>query len=105
MRCLICQREFTPNKYHPSQKVCSRLECQKLRQHKNVREWRKNNPGYFKYLGQERFWKETRRRYIQLWKKTHKEHLKEYAKKRKTQRRHYMRDYMRKYRQAKKSSI
>jgi len=103
MRCVICQREFNPNKYRPSQKVCSDLACQKARQLQNVRDWRIKNPDYFKCLGQESSWRENRHRYSKLWKGTHEEYLKEYAKRQKPQRREYMKEYMRTYRLGRKA--
>jgi len=101
MLCRICQKEFIPNKYHPHQQVCLRLECQKIRQIQNEREWRIKNPDYFKFLGQEAAWREKRRRYNRLWKFTHKGSLreKEAGESHKVRHREYMREYMRKYRQ------
>lgn len=101
MRCKICQNEFTPSRYRPTQQVCSGPECQKLRQIQNEQAWRAKNPDYFKYLGGESAWHESRRRYNKLWRQTHKEYLKTYAEEQKTQRREYMRQYMREYRKAK----
>ena len=101
MRCKICQSEFTPNKYHPQQQVCSKPECQKLRQVQNNQEWRKKNPDYFRCLGQAAVWRENRHRYSRLWRLTHKDYLKSYAENHKEQRREYMREYMRRHRQTK----
>jgi len=98
MICKFCQREFTPNKYHPHQKVCSNPECQNLRQIQNERDWRIRNPEYFKCRGQEAFWREDRHQYSQKWRASHKEYLKEYEKAHTPQRRVYMREYMRRYR-------
>lgn len=98
MLCKICKNEFTPNKYKPSQMVCSRPECQRLRQIQNERDWRQKNPDYFKYLDQETYWKDNRRRYNRLWKATHKAYTKAYEESHKEQRRVYMRQYMREYR-------
>ena len=63
-----------------------------------MREWRRKNPEYFKYLNQETAWSEKRRRYSKLWKDANKDYLKDYELKRKLQRREYMREYMRRYR-------
>ena len=101
MRCKICENEFTPDKYHPHQQVCSQPECQRLRQIQNEKEWRAKNPDYFNYLGQESAWKDKRKRYNRLWKTTHQQELKEYQKTRRQQRQEYMREYMRRYRLAK----
>lgn len=98
MQCKICKQEFTPNKYRPSQEVCSKPECQHLRQILNEKEWRKKNPDYFKYLDQETYWRENRRRYNKLWKATHKAYITAYEENHKEQRRVYMREYMREYR-------
>jgi len=101
MRCKICKNEFIPNKYRPQQQVCSRPECQRLRQIQNEKEWRARNPDYFHYLDQESAWKEKRKRYNRLWKATHQQELQAYQKARQKPRQEYMRDYMRRYRLAK----
>lgn len=98
MRCKFCQKEFTPSKYRPKQQACPRPECQKMRQIQNARDWRGKNPDYFKYLDQDRAWRESRKRYNALWRKSHKEALKEYDEAHRPQRKEYMREYMRKYR-------
>ena len=100
MRCKICQNEFILNKYHPQQQVCSQPECQKTRQIQNEKEWRMRNPDYFKCLGQESAWRESRHRYSKLWKTTHKDYAQQYEENHKLQRREYMREYMRRYRKA-----
>ncbi|MBU3959168.1 MAG: hypothetical protein KKH29_03120 [Candidatus Omnitrophica bacterium] len=99
MRCKICQNEFIPNKYRPQQQVCSQPECQKTRQVQNQRVWRIKNPNYFKCLGQDVPWQQSRRQYNRLWKATHKKYLKEQDQSHKGQRREYMREYMRRYRE------
>jgi len=100
MLCRICQKEFTPNKYRPQQKVCFQPECQRQRQLENERQWRLKNPDYFKSLGQQGAWQENRHRYSKLWKARHKDHLKEYKNGHKEQRQEYMKEYMRRYRAA-----
>ena len=101
MRCKVCQNEFIPSKYQPRQQVCSKPECQRLRQLKNLREWRLRNPDYFKCLGQAPAWREERHRYSRLWKVTHKDYIKGYEHAYQQERREYMREYMRAYRQKK----
>jgi hypothetical protein len=101
MRCKVCQNEFTPNKYHPQQQVCSSLECQKARQIQNCRNWRFKNPDYFKCQGQASVWRDNRNRYSKKWRLSHKEHLRIYTENHKEDRKAYMRDYMRQYRQQK----
>ena len=98
MQCRICKSEFIPGKYHPRQEVCSRPNCQHLRQLENERDWRLKNPEYFKHLGQGAAWQESRRRYSREWRIRHKDYLKEYQRKHRKERREYMREYMRKYR-------
>jgi len=100
MRCLICQNEFTPSKYHPRQKVCSQPACQRARQLQNEREWRLRNPDYFKCLGQESQWRQVRHSYSKLWRANHKDYLKTYEQNHKEQRKEYMRNYMRRYRES-----
>lgn len=98
MQCKICQREFTPNKYHPNQQVCSGLECQHLRQILNEKEWRNKNPEYFKCRDQETSWRVNRHLYSRQWRIVHKDYLKKYERNHRHQRREYMREYMRRYR-------
>jgi len=98
MKCSICNNEFSPSKYRPSQQVCSSPACQRQRQLLNQKQWRLKNPDYFKCLGQEPAWQDKRRRYNQLWKAANKEYIKAYENEHKDQRREYMREYMRKYR-------
>jgi hypothetical protein len=105
MRCKICQNEFIPNKYRPQQQICSQSECQRTRQLQNQRDWRGKNPDYFKCLGQDSAWRESRHRYSKLWKTTHKGYLREYEKDHSQQRSQYMREYMRGYRQKNKQLI
>ena len=98
MNCKICNKEFTPNKYRPNQRVCASPTCQRTRQIQNQKEWRARNPDYFKCLGQGSAWQDKRRRYNRLWKSANKEYVKTYETDHKEQRRAYMREYMRKYR-------
>jgi hypothetical protein len=98
MICRVCQKEFTPNKYHPNQQVCLQPACQRIRQIQNLKAWRMRNADYFKYLGQEKAWQEKRRGYNRLWKAANKEYLRQYAQSHKEQRRAYMREYMRQHR-------
>lgn len=100
MRCKVCNKEFSPSKYNPSQQTCSSSECQHLRQLLNEREWRGRNPDYFRCHGQDQVWQENRYRYVKLWRLAHRDYLREYAKSHAPQRREYMREYMRRYRQS-----
>ncbi len=99
MLCKFCQNEFTPSKYRPKQQVCSRPECQRLRQLQNEKDWRLRNPDYFKCLGQESSWRADRHRYTRLWKAMHGVGIRAYEKANQKPRREYMREYMRRYRQ------
>ena len=101
MRCKICQIEFIPDKYHPNQQCCPLPKCQRERQVQNEHTWRLRNPNYFKCLGQEGAWRESRYRYNKLWRLTHKDYLKNYEDAHRQQRKEYMREYMRQYRIAK----
>lgn len=102
-RCKICGKPFVPNKYRPNQKVCSSLECQYQRQLFNMKQWRGDNPNYFKYKeSQDKSWKQTCRERSLEWRRKHKEYLQLYREANKERHRIYMRDYMRKYRQKKK---
>ncbi|MBF0494255.1 MAG: hypothetical protein HQL28_03890 [Candidatus Omnitrophica bacterium] len=104
--CEVCGKPFVVNKYRPNQEVCSSLECQYQRQLENMKEWRKNNPNYFKYKeSQDKSWKQTCRERSLEWRRKHKEYLQLYREANKERHRVYMRDYMRKYRQMKKEGI
>lgn len=64
--CTYCKQEFTPSRYHPTQRSCSSEECQRKRRadyhrHKvatdpgyreqcrdSQKKWRQRNPGYMK---------------------------------------------------------
>lgn len=63
-----------------------------------MKDWRIKNPDYFKWLGQDVVWQESRKHYNKLWRTTHKEYIKLYEKNKKELRREYMREYMRKKR-------
>jgi hypothetical protein len=103
MRCRICQIEFTPSKYRPCQQVCFKVECQRLRQIQNNREWRSRNPDYFLSSGQSLYWRKKRQDYTEIWRQKNKAKLKKYALKNADKRRLYMREYMRKRRRLQQS--
>lgn len=64
--CTYCNEEFTPSRYHPTQRVCGSEKCQRRRRadyHRNKlatdpgyreqcrdsqKKWRQRNPGYMK---------------------------------------------------------
>jgi len=101
--CEICGKPFRPNKYRPSQTICSSVECQYQRQLENMSRWRKRNPNYFRYKeAQDASWKETCRHRSLNWRKKHKEYLKLYRDAHKDRHRNYMREYMKEYRKRKK---
>ena len=77
-KCIICQQEFIPNKYHPHQEVCSNKECQHKRQLSNQKEWRFKNPNYFKYKKKNTGWEKRRAHYLKIWRLTHKDYFKKY---------------------------
>ena len=79
--CQICNKEFTIDKYHPYQKVCSDPECQRTRQIANQRKWRKRNPSYFKYKDKKTPWELRRYKYLKHWRETHRSYFRTYRKK------------------------
>jgi hypothetical protein len=102
-KCKICGKAFIANKYRPNQEVCSSLECQYQRQLYNMKEWRDDNPHYFKYKeSQDKSWKQACRERSLEWRHKHKEYLQLYREANKERHRDYMRDYMREYRKKKK---
>lgn len=44
--CEFCLTEFHPRPQVKKPRACSRVECQKLRQIQNEKEWRERNPEY-----------------------------------------------------------
>lgn len=44
--CEFCLSEFHPRPQVKNPRACQRLECQKLRQIQNEKEWRSRNPDY-----------------------------------------------------------
>ena len=101
--CVICGKEFIPDKYRPNQKICSSLECQYKRQLMNMKSWRTKNPEYFKCReSNDASWKSACRERSKRWRETHKEYLALYRQEHKDDHRKYMREYMREYRKRKK---
>jgi hypothetical protein len=51
-RCPLCEQLFAPSKFHPRQQFCSSGDCRESRrkQYKSDynRNWREQNPDYFK---------------------------------------------------------
>ena len=45
--CAVCGRKFTPDKWHPKQKVCGKVTCRTEHRRKALREWRNRYPDYF----------------------------------------------------------
>ena len=77
-KCKICKEEFSSDKYHPYQEVCSHPQCQHQRQIDNQRKWRSKNPTYFKYKGKITPWERKRYEYLKRWRKNHKDYFKIY---------------------------
>ncbi|MBL7092220.1 MAG: peptidylprolyl isomerase, partial [Candidatus Omnitrophica bacterium] len=92
--CPICKREFLPNKYRKGQRVCSRSQCQRQRQLRNLAAWRKRNPGYFKISRHDSSWAKIYRQRSQMWRRRHKTEVKRYKKAHKEEQKEYMREYM-----------
>lgn len=101
--CLYCQDPFSPNKYSPRQKICSKAECQKKRQLESMKQWREANPNYFKYDESKGLaWLEMQRKRSKVWREKNPDKVKLYRKEHIDQYRQYMREYMRSYREKKK---
>jgi len=102
--CIICGKEFSPNKYRPNQKVCSNLECQYQRQLMNMKVWRKDNPNYFRYReAQDTSWRDACRERARKWRDEHRDYLNLYREEHKEDHKKYMREYMRLYRKKNKN--
>ena len=98
--CPICKREFLPSRYRKDQRVCSRKECQRQRQLRNLAAWRKQNPGYFKISRHDSSWAKLYRERSKKWRKRHKSKVKKYKRAHKEEQREYMREYMYRLRHA-----
>ena len=96
--CEICSQEFIPSKYRPNQKICSKLECQKERQKRNILSWRERNPAYFRHIHANPHWRNKRSFRSRQWRLTHPDHIRQYREAHRDYYRLYMREYMRQYR-------
>jgi len=96
--CSVCNEPFVPSKYRPNQKVCSKPECQKERQRKNILSWRERNPAYFRHIHANPHWRNKRSLRSRQWRQSHPEHIRKYREEHREYYRLYMREYMRQYR-------
>jgi|GEM_PF-1185569 len=96
--CEVCSQTFMPSKYRPGQKVCSRPECQKERQKRNILSWRERNPAYFRHIHANPHWRNKRSLRSRQWRQAHPDHIREYRQTHREYYRLYMREYMRQYR-------
>jgi len=72
--CKLCKEQFIPNpKVKDRQKVCSRYDCQQLRQKLNRLDWVERNPVDY------RDWYQ---RYGKVWQQSHPTYQREYRKRR-----------------------
>lgn len=75
--CKYCKEQFTPHaKVGDRQTVCSRPECQQLRQKINHQDWLERNPVDY------RDWYQN---YGKAWRQSHPDYQREYRKRRKAQ--------------------
>ena len=103
--CLFCNGSFNPNKYSPRQKVCSEPSCQKRRQLDSMKQWREQNPNYFKYDESKGLvWLEAQRKRSKIWREKNPDKVRLYRQAHHEEYRTYMRDYMRQYRQKRRSN-
>lgn len=77
--CKICGKEFISDKYHSRQEVCLGPSCQHKRQLLNQKQWRKDNPDYFKYKDKKNLWEQKRAQYLKNWRQSHKNYKKFFA--------------------------
>lgn len=95
-KCYICGEGFEPDKWHPYQKLCSRLVCKKEWKKQYGSKWRKQNPGYFS--GGWRDNKEACRK----WRRENPDYYKEYRKNHPELKKRNA-EYVRKHREEKQS--
>ena len=46
-KCIVCNKKFTPDKWHPYQKVCSTDNCRIKYRKGLLKKWRSKYPDYF----------------------------------------------------------
>ena len=103
--CEICLQPFAPSKYRPAQKVCSKPECQKERQRRNIHAWNERNPAYFRHIHANPYWREKRSERSRQWRLSHPERIREYRVLHREHYRLYMREYMRQYRKRRQQEV
>lgn len=76
-KCAICKRQFTPDKWHPKQKVCGRPKCRTKHRRTALSEWRLLNPDYFAKrtdnIETMRQWRKDHPDYYRQYRKAHPE--------------------------------
>jgi hypothetical protein len=71
-RCSFCDESFTPCRYHPEQRICSRPDCQRRRRAEYHAEKLKSDPAY----------REQCQLSQRKWREQHPEYLKKYRERR-----------------------
>jgi len=86
-KCIICNRNFSPDIKHPYQKICFRRECRVLQKSLYLKRWRIQNPDYFKNrkdnIEKMKEWREKNKDYYKKYRMSHpkiKELTKQYVK-------------------------
>lgn len=71
-RCRYCCREFVPSIFHPAQKVCSSVECQKRRRTEDHRARYHSDPEYRLVCREsDRKWRDRHRDYQRNYRRRH----------------------------------
>ena len=75
-RCRYCRQAFTPNRYHPEQRVCNKPACQCQRRADYHRQKIASDPVYQQVcLDSPRKWRETHPAYWKTYRQDHPEQV------------------------------
>jgi len=73
-RCPYCGASFRASKYHPTQRVCSQIICQRRRRNEYHRNKIRDDPGYRADCHRcQRNWREAHPNYMREYRKSHRQ--------------------------------
>jgi hypothetical protein len=76
LRCRYCQQVFQPSAYHPEQRVCNQLACQRQRQRDYHRQKIASDPVYRQVcLDSPRKWRRAHPDYWKQYRQSHPQHV------------------------------
>jgi hypothetical protein len=73
-RCQYCKQRFNPSKYHPRQRICSQIDCQRRRRNEYHRNRIRDDSGYRADCHQcQRNWRQAHPNYMREYRKSHRQ--------------------------------